>query len=283
MSLTADYEICNLALHKMKHKGLITAALLTTPGTNTAALYCKTIFEPTRDKLIERFPWCFAKKRVLFDIADFTDTITLSTAANPVVITGTDISVANILTGLGVYIWDTSNENLDGYIFGAREVNDTLQTLELYKRDRITTVDGTNFGTVSSGSIRIIPFSEYDYIFKLPDDLLALWKSHNYVSKYTREGDYILTDDETVALDYIYKNETVADYPEAFIDCLSTKLAANLANSLGNKPELGEKLLRQFEKIDLPNAFMKEAIEDMPKHNKRQQPNYQSSWQKAGH
>jgi len=272
MGLTTDVEICNLALAKMGHK----AAITTLTQANDAARQCNRLFEPERDLMMQGHPWNFAMKRVEYDEDDYDDIITATTAANPVVVTGTDISAANIVEGMGVYLWDTGLDDLDNEIFVATNVNDTAQTYELYKIDRATTVNGTAFGTATVGYARICPLYGYTYLFKLPTDCLQVHKVDGKDYKFEQESGFLLTDNDVPQVKYIALITNVSKYPKAFINCLSTKLAAELSVALG-KGDRKQSLLKQLYVIDIPQAYRLNAIE-----GDDDNPSEDSSWQKAG-
>lgn len=283
MAITENYQICNLALAKIGHTAFITAALLTTPGTNLAAKICNAIFEAERDLLMEMYPWRFTLKRLYYDIDNFQDTITATTAASPVVVTGTDISDANIADDMGVYIWDTGIDDLDSEIFMVKNLNDTLQTFELYYTDGVTPYDGSSISTASAGYFRLSPLTEYGYAYKLPTDCMRVYRVLGDYMRWEREGDYIFADDSLLSMEYIANVTTVSDFPQVFIDCLATKLAAELAGAIADKPALKIAQLRIFEEIALPRAFRIGAIEAVPKNDQRRKsPSELSLWQKAG-
>jgi len=283
MALTEAYEICNLALQGIGENP-ITSALFTTPGNNKAALVCSTFYEPERDSLMEQHPWSFALKRVDYDISDFRDTITASTAANPVVVTGTDISVANIIEGSSVLIEDTNISGLDDYIFVATNVVDAAQTLELYKPDRITKVDGTTYSVATEGYIRLCPLSGYSYMYKLPTDLLRIWKLEDNSYPYEREGNYLLIDAYELNFRYISLVTDVSLFSKSFIDCLVTTLKAKFSMSLADKPERAKEFIVELEELRLPKAYRSGAIESLPKDNQeRRNPSTLTSWQQVGH
>ena len=279
MSLVDDFEICNLALAKIGANP-ITSALLTTPGDNAAALACSKLFEPERDALMASFPWRFAVRRAYFDIDNFQDTITGTTAASPVVVTGTDISDANIAEDLGVYIWDTGIDDLDGETFIIKNISG--ETFELYHLDRVTPVDGTAFGTATTGYCRLSPITDYSYMFKLPSGILRIWKldeDEEYTREFNVSSSYILLNSSEFGMEYIYLETSVTTYSEGFIRALSTKLAAELAVAISGKDDRKRDILAEYYNMVLPEAKRMEAIEINPSNRRSQK---LSSWQKAG-
>lgn len=270
MAYTADVDICNLALHKVGHDS-ISAGELADPGNNQAALKCSILFEPTRNALMEMHPpWRFLLKKVVYDADDFKDTITGATAADPVVVTGTDISVANIIAGLGVHISGTSETGLDDLVFEAHTVVDATEKVTLYKKDRVTTVDGSGHGAVTAGSIRIAPLYGFTYAYKLPDDFVRVWKIQGETSIYKREGNYLFTDDDEIFLTYIFLDTDVSNYPGLFISTVASKLGAELAESLAEDPELKALLFQEYQ-INLDRANELNLIEGELKKSDKEQ------------
>ena len=142
MALSVSVDVCNMALAHLLEKP-ITATDLEKPGTNTLAYLLKVFYETARDAMLERLQPNWALSRIEYDIDNIQDTITAITAAEPPVVTGTDISDAGILEGLGVYLWDCDEDDYNGQTFYAKNVNDTAQTFELYYPDGSTPYDGS--------------------------------------------------------------------------------------------------------------------------------------------
>jgi hypothetical protein len=280
-SLTSAYEICNLALAKIGSKVQISSAQFTTPGTNTTALIASTIYTNERDQLLKRYPWKFALKRVVMDASNFQDTITATTAASPVVVTGTDITDAYLTDDFGCYIWDTGIDELDGHIFSVQSLTDGSDTLELYEKDGINTFDGSSIGTATSGYIRAAPLNEYDYAFKVPSDFLRMFKML-YNVKWDMEGNYIVTNSDEIYFRYIFKETTVANLSDEFIETFSDKLAAEFIGSIADKPKAKPEWLAIY-RDTLAEAYRLGAIEKWPNDNQeRHDPMYNTSWQSAG-
>jgi len=282
MGLTTDIEICELALAKIKQFETLSSDALTNPNTE-AERACSKLFKPTRDAMIMDHNWRFAMKRVVFDIDDFLDTITASTAANPVVVTGTDISVANIVEGNGVFISGTGVSGLDNTIFVATNVVDAAQTLELYKVDRVTSYDGSSLGTASAGTIRLYPLFDYAYMYKLPTDCLRVASESNLVYNWDVEDGYLLTNNNAPTVQYVSLVETVSKYPKSFIECLTVRLGAELASGLAGDIKLKAAMLNELELLWIQKAYQLNAIERRTEDGGyKTKPSESTSWQSAG-
>ena len=295
MSFTEEYEICNLALHKAGHNVRITKEEFTNPPEgNVAALSCSALYEVERDMMLARIAWNFAVRRIEYDIENYQDTITAITAAKPPVVTGTDISDAGILDDLAVYISDTDITEYDGQVFVAKNVNDGAETFELYMRDGATPFDGSSLSAATEGYVRLADvLTEYQYIFKLPDNCLRVFQmpeSSYYIDeegdtqadlseaeRYTVENGYLFTDEEDPKIKYIEKITDVSKFPSHFILCLATKMAAELAVAVAEKPDKKLKLLEELEKVVMPDAKWIYAVE---KRTKTQTRNFVRSWRK---
>ena len=121
-------------------------------------------------------------------------------------------------------------------------------------------------------------------MFKLPTDLLRIWKLTADSQNYEREGNYILTDDDVIMLRYIALVTDVSKFSKSFIDCLTTILAARLATDVANKPQISNRFLVELEQLRLPKAYRAGAIETDPKDNQEKtNPSKLTSWQAAGH
>ena len=278
-AITSDVDICNLALHKIGHDSIDALT-----DENDAARHCNALYAVERDMMLAAHPWSFALRRIEYDIEDYQDTITATTAADPVVVTGTDISDAEIENNLGVYIWDTGISDLDGNVFVAMNVDDGAETFELYKRDGTTSVDGSDYGTASAGYVRLADIlSEYTYVYKLPSTCLRVYKTIDADYEFAVENGYLFVDNDNPQIKYIEKVTEVSSYPTIFIMALATKLAAELCEALAGKSDRKLRFLTELEKVVLPRAQRLNAIEQRPKTKGRKtDPDELTSWQKAG-
>lgn len=280
MAYTSDYEICNLALAKIG-QGAITSAQFTSPGTNTAATLCVAFYSHERDMLLESYPWKFAIRRLFYDVDDYDNsTITTITAAEPPLLTSTAHGLPDGYEH-GVYLWETGVVGYDNEIF-AIDYNDA-NSFYLYKQDGSTAIDGATIGAASTGYWRMAPLTEYDYLFSLPSDIIRIHRIVGCITGYERNSSYLLTNDDTISLEYIASITTVSLFPSVFVDALATKIGAEIAYSLAKKPEEKEKLLERLYKIIIPHAYRTEAIDDIPVAGYERYPKTKlTSWQSAG-
>lgn len=66
--MTSDVQICNMALMEIGHQKLIQSL----EEQSVPANYCKTLYIPTRDALLESYHWGFAKKTQTLALLDET-------------------------------------------------------------------------------------------------------------------------------------------------------------------------------------------------------------------
>lgn len=282
-TIDAEYKICNYALGLLGHEPITEAQFTTPPDTNTAARMCDLFYNQTRDELLSDFPWEFAMRQIEYDVDDYIATITGVTQADPVVVTYTAVSNFSFPEGEPVYIYDTNVGDIDDYeIFIAENVTST--TIELYKRDGLTSVDGSAYTAYSSGgSMRMIPISDYSYKFPLPSDCLTLWRLKSTDGPYKVERGHIyVDDDEEVKVSYIQQVTTVANFHSRFILALAYKLAEKLQPSLA-KTTIKKADLRADFNFQITEAKRVQAIMDLDKDggNKRVRVE-ESQWQKSG-
>jgi hypothetical protein len=87
------------------------------------------------------------------------------------------------------------------------------------------------------------PF-EYTYQFPLPSDFLKMVRtedeSANYVDDYRIEGGKLLSNSDTVAIEYIARISDVALFDPLFVDLLAQRLAAELAISFTDTQSMAQ-------------------------------------------
>ena len=290
MALSASVDICNMALAHLLEKP-ITATDLEKPGTNTLAYLLNIFYETARDIMLERLRPNWALNRIEYDIDNIQDTITAITAASPPVVTGTDISDAGILEGLGVLIWDCDEDDYHGKVFYAKNVDDTAQTLELYYPDGSTPYDGSSNSAATEGYIRLAPLlEEYSHMYLLPTALLSVihviteayeldddneLKSviPQLTNFYSVEKGYLYIDSENPKIRYVEQITDVSKYDAFFNMCVSVYLASLVTNDAGKKARMEKKL----EELIFPQAEYTNAVTKRPKTHKH---NYLSRWRK---
>lgn len=131
------------------------------------------------------------------------------------------------------------------------------------------------------------PEFEYDYQYTLPADCLRVFEMYESTENWTVENGVFLCNrnsaDDDIYIRYIAKITDVSKYHPAFVKCLATALAAELAVKLKDDAKLRLSLLQELE-MYVAKAYKLDAIEGEPaKHKSEQdltQGNY--SWQTEG-
>jgi len=104
----------------------------------------------------------------------------------------------------------------------------------------------------------------YEYEYQLPADILRILTLEYDDIKYRIEGDKLLSDEATMKIEYIAKEEDNSKYPSYFVDALSAKLAVRLSYPLVQSNELkGE--LRDHAKELFRDARLYDAQEGTPR------------------
>ena len=127
------------------------------------------------------------------------------------------------------------------------------------------------------------PFG-FAYAYTLPTDCLRVW-GLNSDGEYAIEGGELLTNqDSDIHIQYIRLVEESGRFTPAFVNCLATRLAAELAAKLADDKSLRVALLEELYKIALPAAYSLNAIEgNRPRHKDEQSLDKGNfSWAKEG-
>lgn len=95
--------------------------------------------------------------------------------------------------------------------------------------------------------------------FQLPSDLVAIVEISDPNARWEVEGQMILTDADTLGIEYIYFLTDTSKYPAYFIDAFACKLAADMCYELTNSNEKTMTLLELYKGEYLPIAKTKNA------------------------
>lgn len=131
------------------------------------------------------------------------------------------------------------------------------------------------------------PEFEYDYQYTLPADCLRVFEMYKSTENWTVENGVFLCNrnsaDDDIQIRYIAQVTDLTKFNPAFVKCLATALAAELAPKLKDDPKLRLSLLQELQ-IDVATAYKLDAIEGEPVKNEDEQSldNGNYSWQKEG-
>ena len=136
-----------------------------------------------------------------------------------------------------------------------------------------------------SALVEATPAFEWDYAYTIPADCLRVWELYGTDAEWVVESGQLLTNqDEEIYIRYISQVTTTGNFNPAFVNCLATRLGAELAAKLADDVKLRQVLLEELYRIQLPEAHVLNAIEGNRRRHKDEQPldkgNF--SWQSEG-
>ena len=227
-------DVCNLALIAL---GQQTITALSDENEN--ARRCNKVYEPVRNALMESHPWNFAIKRstlvnitkpdvdewiedtayAIDDVVEYKDVHYTCLIAHTSTDFATNLSDADWQTTTD---WVTATQYIKGDQVYHTGVNYTC--IVAHTSGTWATDLSTNVYWVAS----IKPEYEYDYVFKMPTDLLrTLLLYGDY--EYKVEGGYLYTNENEAQIKYISLVSSPDNWPGSFITALAATLAASLA------------------------------------------------------
>ncbi len=233
----SDLNVANLALRLLGNRSVLTAL-----ADATAEGYaCTALLDDCKRSLLRMHPWNFALKRK--KVAPYQDVAVSNVtwvSANLIEVTHTATTYV-----VGNYVTLTG-------IVGATQSNGTweVQATPANTTTRLTTTgldDSTDLSTYEASTtdyIRRSPAFDYSYLYVLPSDCLRILSINGdyCIDGYRIEGGFILSDDSTLEIRYVYD---VSDYTlmdPLFYQCLAGYLAYNLCDHItasdGKKNEL---------------------------------------------
>ena len=259
----SDLNVSNLALSLMGHRERI--AVLAT-DTSVAAVQCNAMVDDCKKALLRMHPWNFAiKRRVITPYQDFA-------VSNVTFVSSQLIEVTHAATTYvaGQYVTLTG-------IAGATAANGTWEvasvpggtTVRLTALG-ITTSDILGTYTASDTDyIRRSPAFTYAYLYDNPSDIIRLLEVnelHNNAD-WRVEGDFIVSDSDSLQLRYIYDVTDYTTMDPMFYQTLGHYLAYNLCDVLSasdaKKNELHAYLYGgQGKRGVLPQSRFTDATED---------------------
>lgn len=112
------------------------------------------------------------------------------------------------------------------------------------------------------------PDFEYGYRFSLPIDCLKVLRtkteSENIEDDYRIEGRYLLSNDDTVLIEYIAQITDTTQFDAMFVDVLAQKLAAEAAMPLINDARVAQAAMQMY-MAKLTDARSTDAQEGVPR------------------
>lgn len=231
MTVSSKEDICNIALGRIQVKRITSLS-----GTDPTSVFCSQEFDAAFEALLEERDWNFATRR-----AEITGLIPITgaTQADPVVITSAGHGLAD-----GTKVGFTQVEGMvelnleaDPYVVA----NATADTFELNDEDG-NTIDGTAFSAYTSGGyVYVRPDFEYACQMDKPANCLHVIREYSK-TEFRVEGEYILSNADTLQIEYIEKITDMSKCSPLFVDLLAWRLAASLAVPLRGSNSLADKM-----------------------------------------
>ena len=163
----------------------------------------------------------------------------------------------------------------------------TCQVFYPVIRDELVAAHPWNFAMkradISAQLADTPPFG-FDFAYQLPTDCLRVWEMQGAEEWVVESGQLLTNQDVEIFIRYIRVVEDTGSFPPAFVNCLATRLAAELAAKLSDDKPMRQALLEELYKVALPAAYRLNAIEgNKPRHKDEQSmDNGNFSWQTSG-
>lgn len=94
------------------------------------------------------------------------------------------------------------------------------------------------------------PLFGWDYRFALPSDYLRILQDPYYKdTPYLIEGGYLLTNEATFSIKYVYNITDASLYDSLFVETLATALAIDLCTPLAQSESLKQSLINDFKDL----------------------------------
>jgi len=168
---------------------------------------------------------------------------------------------------------DIVNRALDKVGYGAiTSFTDGTKTSSLAQRTWVIVLDAVlrdhpwNFAVVRTilASTTSTPSWGFSYKFPLPDDCLRVLDVLDLsAGEYQIEGRFILADEDTLYLRYISRITDTSKYDGLFIECLASRLAVEMCESLTQSNAKKNIFIQEYQEL-LSRAKYVDAVENPP-------------------
>ena len=263
---TDNIEICNKALRSIG-AAILSSGMVditsTTPVTKEDK-FCALFYADTRDKVLSRYDWNFARKRYHYESSDMEETVSGATQANPVVVTVTNHTYVVGDTVTFADVGGMTELNGNTYIISAVVA---LTTITLQDESG-TALDGSAYTAYTSGgTVRRKPLNNYEYYFDLPSDFLIDRTEENN-NQFEIEGGLLITDQEEINITYTAQITDTTKFPIHFEDVLVAALAEKMALGLSQSSHVINKA-REDAATAYVNGVFIDAKQGLRKQNKK--------------
>lgn len=156
-------------------------------------------------------------------------------------------------------------------------------------RDELVAAHPWNFAMKRadiSALLTITPAFGFDYAYTLPTDCLRVWEFYGKddAEWVVENGLFLTNEEEEIYIRYISQVTEAGRFPPSFVECLATRLGAELAAKIADDRQMRQQLLQELFQVHLPHARTVNAIEgNKPRHTNYQPLDYGAySWQIEG-
>lgn len=143
---------------------------------------------------------------------------------------------------------------------GTRAAN-VCNTLYTYLRDEVMGESPWRFAlkSVVLGPNGTPPIHDYAFAYDIPSDCLRPLKMSDDSIEWAVEGSVIMTDEPSITLIYLYRNEDESSWDARFCEAFAWRLAMELALSVAQSTTLKQEAEKSYDKA-LANARAMNAL-----------------------
>lgn len=251
-SSSTDVDICNRALGRLGEERLQTNDL----AENTpAGRVCYLHYQPTVDEVLRSHRWNFAQERVVLAPATVT-ALTCGTTNSSTAVTTTTLGllVGQSVYGTGITLGSTIVAVNPGTGF----------TLSLATAaSGASASNALTFGIYHAGLT--LPAFGWTYAYVLPTDFIRALEINDTDDDtdgaWMIEGRKLLTNNDTINLVYVKRNNNPAQWDALFQEAVVLKLASKLATTLRGSSAQVPDLLAEYDRMIAPLARRVDANE----------------------
>lgn len=125
--------------------------------------------------------------------------------------------------------------------------------------------------TVSMAPVSGVTPTDWTYAYQMPGDFLKMIRGETWDAEFDTIGGYLVSDDNPFIIKYIWKNTNAGLYSYSFAECLSWRIAADLAYAITNSKEVAALMIQGYD-ADLKAARYADS------HKKSPEGPYANTW-----
>jgi len=100
--------------------------------------------------------------------------------------------------------------------------------------------------------------------YSKPADMVKIFKTNPPRAFWRLEGEYILSDNTGLGVQYVFLNDVASSYPPKVVEALAAKFAADVSYYSLNDPKRTEQLTTMYESVLLPKAMSSDSQNGTP-------------------